>query len=233
MRIAIISDIHSNLAALDRAFSIIDTRNVGRIVCLGDIVGYGPFPNACVELVRKHCDAVVMGNHDAGVVGNVPLDNFNKLGRQALEWTLKQMTDPNLDFLRNLPLRIEDDLMTLVHATPVDPSSWNYITSVEDARGAFDAFSTRICFVGHTHIPTVVGEDLSINQFGKDIRYLINVGSVGQPRDGNLKPSIGILDTQQWSYDSLRFEYDVAKTADRIVQTGLPVMLAKRLLLGV
>jgi len=233
MRIAIISDIHSNLAALERALSIIDTLDAGKIVCLGDIVGYGPFPNVCVELVRHHCDAVVLGNHDAGAVGITPLIHFNKLGKKAIEWTMKQMTDLNLDYLRNLPLHIEDEIMTLVHSSPVNPPEWEYITSIEDARSAFRVFSTQLCFIGHTHIPSVVGEDLSINQFGKHQRYLINVGSVGQPRDGNPKSCIGIIDTRQWTYESVRFEYDVAKTAERIVDVGLPVMLARRLMLGV
>jgi putative phosphoesterase len=233
MRIAIISDIHSNLAALVRAFSIIETLNVDRVLCLGDIVGYGPFPNACVDLIRKYCDIVVLGNHDAAVVGSVPLDKFNRFGKKAIEWTIKQMTDSNLDYLRTLPLRIEDDMMTLVHATPVNPSGWDYITSIEDARSAFRGYSTQLCFFGHTHIPTVVGEDSSIDHFGKNQRYLINVGSVGQPRDGNPNPSLGLLDTQQWAYDTVRFVYDVTQTADKIIQSGLPVMLAKRLMLGV
>jgi diadenosine tetraphosphatase ApaH/serine/threonine PP2A family protein phosphatase len=233
MRIAILSDIHSNLASLEKALLIIDSLDVERIICLGDIVGYGPFPNACIDLVRNHCDVVVMGNHDAGVAGNILLNNFNKVGKKVIEWTTKQLTDINLDFLKTLPLRIDDQMMTFVHASPDNPSEWNYITSVDDARIAFRAFSTRLCFFGHTHIPTVVGEDLSINHFGNDLRYLINVGSVGQPRDGNPNPCIGILDTEQRSYQLRRYEYDVALTADRIVQAGLPVILAKRLMLGV
>jgi len=233
MRIAILSDIHSNLPALEQAFSVIEQINIDRIFCLGDIIGYGPFPNECIDLVREHCDGVVVGNHDFGLIERTPLSDFNKLGKKALQWTKKQVNDQNLKFLNNLPLRIEENNITFVHSSPANPPDWTYITTIDDAKNAFGAFSTQLCFFGHTHIPSVIGEDLSINQFRKDCRFLINVGSVGQPRDGNPKPCIGILDTGIWSYKLIRFEYDVSKTAEAITRVGLPDMLAKRLINGI
>jgi predicted phosphodiesterase len=233
MRIAILTDIHSNYPALERALSIIEKTNIDRIFCLGDIIGYGPFPNECVDLVREHCNGVVVGNHDFGLIGKTPLSGFNKLGKKALQWTKKQISDQNLEFLNNLPLRIEENNITFVHSSPADPSEWTYITTINDVQDAFEAFSTQLCFFGHTHIPSIIGEDLSINQFRKDCRFLINTGSVGQPRDGDPRAAIGILDTNNWSYELMRFEYDVARTTEAIMKSGLPNMLAKRLINGI
>lgn len=233
MRIAVISDIHSNLPALTRTFEIIDQISVDRVYCLGDIVGYGPFPNECIALVRERCAAVVKGNHDAGAVGEVPLDHFNAYGKNAIRWTRKHLTRKNTEYLLALPPMRAEDNVTLAHASPLHPEDWHYIFAWPDANRCFAAFGTRICFIGHTHIPVVVGEDGSVNVYRTDRRYLINVGSVGQARDGNPRISFGLLDTTNGTFEVLRIEYDIEATASAILEARLPDYLAHRLFLGI
>jgi putative phosphoesterase len=232
MRLAIISDIHANLPALNRVLTFLDATKVDEIYCLGDIVGYGPFPNECVDLVRERCAAAVMGNHDSGLIGKTPLEHFNKEGQKALRWTEKHMTTQRLNYLRHLPIIIVQHGLTLVHASPSHPTDWTYVLTMDEAQQAFRSFSTQLCFIGHTHVPIIIGEDLSIDAFRAGGRFLINVGSVGQPRDRNPKASFGLLDTDTWSYRLFRLEYDVQQTAGAIVNEGLPKFLAKRLLSG-
>ncbi len=233
MRIAVISDIHSNLPALTRTFEVLDQLGTDRIFCLGDIVGYGPSPNECIALVRERCAAVVKGNHDSGAIGEVPLEHFNTYGKNAIRWTRKHLTRKNAEYLRDLPLLVVQDDITLAHASPLHPEDWRYIFAWPDAHRCFDAFGTRICFIGHTHIPVIVGEDGTVNMFRNDRRYLINVGSVGQARDGNPRASFGLLDTTRNTYEVLRIEYDIEATAAAIFAAGLPDYLAHRLFLGI
>jgi diadenosine tetraphosphatase ApaH/serine/threonine PP2A family protein phosphatase len=232
MLIAIISDIHSNLYALENVLSEIHASGVDETYCLGDIIGYGPFPNECVSLVGRECPVVIQGNHDSGLVGKTPLSHFTRDGRDALTWTRKQISHENLEYLERRPLTAVVNNLTLAHASPFDPDSWPRILTMEEAQRAFWAFSTRLCFIGHTHIPTVIGEDLSVNAFRKDCRFLINVGSVGQPRDGDPRAAFGVLDTETLSYELKRVEYDVDATAKAIHEAGLPKDLGKRLRLG-
>jgi predicted phosphodiesterase len=233
MRTAVISDIHSNLEALSRVLDRIDQLGVDRIVCLGDIVGYGPRPNECIDLVRKRCASVIKGNHDAGAVGELPLEHFNVNGRSAIRWTRDQLSPQNADFLRGLTLlRVLDD-MTLTHATPTDPESWDYVVSRPAIRKCFNHFTTSICFIGHTHTPLIAGEDGKINAFKAGMRYLINPGSVGQPRDGNPRASFGLLDDESWKFEIVRVTYNTDATASAIRNAGLPDALGKRLLHGI
>ena len=229
MRIAIISDIHSNLAALQCVFSYIDTAGVDKIYCLGDTVGYGPYPNECIELVNSRCHIVIAGNHDWGAAGKLQLRYFNKFGRITLRWTRKRMSEENRKTLLPLPLKIVEDTITFVHSSPMMPENWTYIVSELEAREAFRGFDTELCFTGHTHIPALIGEDGQANCLTDDKRFLINVGSVGQPRDGNPKTSFGILDISKRSYNLVRLEYDIQHTYDAINKFGLPQMLGRRL----
>lgn len=233
MRTALISDIHSNLEALSRVLDRIDQLGVDRIVCLGDLVGYGPFPNECVELVRKRCGAVIKGNHDAGTIEDLPLTHFNNDGRSAIRWTQERISPENADFLRNLPLLQVLDGMTLTHATPVDPASWDYIFSPSDIRKCFKHFTTPLCCIGHTHIPLVAGEDGKVHAIQSGRRALINPGSVGQPRDGNPRASFGLFDDATQQFEIIRVTYEIDVTADAIRKAGLPEALAKRLSLGI
>ena len=233
MRIAIISDIHSNLEALRRTFEAIDEREADRIYCLGDIVGYGPYPNECITLVRERCSAVVMGNHDSGVIGSTPLTHFNIPGRKAIKWTADRITRGNLKYLKSLPLRATLGNLTIAHASPARPESWTYVSSWVEVEECFPAFKSGLCFIGHTHRPLIVGEDSSIGSFHHDCRYLINVGSVGQPRDENPNASFGFLDSRKWTFEIVRVPYNIEKTARAIRNVGLPQELADRLYLGI
>jgi len=234
MRIAIISDIHSNLPAIESVLQRVDELGADTIYCLGDIVGYGPFPNECVDLVRSHCKTTVKGNHDSGVLRETAIDHFNSYGQSGVRWTIDHIAPENLKFLASLPLLVSEQDLTLVHSSPVDPQEWNYVLTLQGSAEAFRAYSTRYCFIGHTHLPIVVSEDLSVNRHSATGgRYLINVGSVGQPRDGNPAAAFGLLDTDAGSYELHRVKYDIRKTVQAIKNAGLPSYLGKRLLRGV
>jgi predicted phosphodiesterase len=233
MRIAVLSDIHSNLQALNKALSFIEGAEVNEIYCLGDIVGYGGNPNECVELIRRRAVKVVMGNHDVAAVNPKKADYFTKPGKIAAQWTNEVLSKENLDYLAGLPLIDNTPRCTLVHAGPSSPESWEYVLSIPIAEKQFSHFTTDICFIGHSHIPAICGEDLATFSFKTGQRFLINVGSLGQPRDGNPRLSFGLLDTEQWSYHNIRLEYDVDGAAGQIQEVGLPAILGKRLFQGV
>ncbi|CUT05583.1 metallophosphoesterase family protein, partial [Candidatus Kryptobacter tengchongensis] len=187
MRIAIISDIHSNLEALTKAFEIIDTKNVDEIVCLGDIVGYGANPNECVELIRKRVKYVVMGNHDYAVaVDPAELFYFSSYARESDLWTREVLTKENLDFLKSLPFTISLKNLLFVHSAPAQPREWEYIFTEAQAKVQFQYFKEKICFIGHSHFPGIFPENGFYNgKLDRNTRYIINVGSIGQPRDGD------------------------------------------------
>jgi diadenosine tetraphosphatase ApaH/serine/threonine PP2A family protein phosphatase len=235
MRVAIISDIHSNLEALQKALEIIDERKAEEIICLGDLVGYGANPNECVELTRKRASRILLGNHDQAAFDLSQTEHFNRHARTAAYWTNQTLTEENLEFLKSLPFQHAIDDLTFVHASPRDPDQWEYVFSAHEAKTNFESFQTRICFVGHTHIPGIFPEDLKTQKSGvtRENRYIINVGSVGQPRDGNWKLSFGIFDTSAWTYGLIRSEYDVQSASEKIVAADLPRFLADRLLVGI
>jgi diadenosine tetraphosphatase ApaH/serine/threonine PP2A family protein phosphatase len=233
MRVAVISDIHANLHALEKTFETIDRLDIDHIFCLGDIVGYGPAPNECIAIVAERCTATVKGNHDSAVIDELSLDHFNSYGETAIRWTRRQLTQRSAEFLRDLPLFHVHDSLTLAHASPLHPEAWRYIFAWPDAQRCFGAFATQFCFIGHTHVPVVVGEDGTVNQFRPEKRYLINVGSVGQARDGNARASFAVLDTERSSVDIVRQEYDIESAAQAILKAGLPDYLAHRLFLGI
>ncbi len=232
MRIAIVSDIHSNYEALSRVMEWITLHETDRIYCLGDIVGYGPYPNECIELIKKSCHGVVAGNHDVAVAKKISLRNFTVPGRKVIKWTREKISDVNRQFLADLPFRIVEDGITFVHSSPLAETEWNYLRSWSEVEKAFQGFTTRICFVGHSHIPFIAGDDGSVGKFDMSSRMIINVGSVGQPRTGTPDAVFGFLDTELWTYESIRVAYDVNITATAIHEVPLPGMLAQRLLNG-
>jgi predicted phosphodiesterase len=233
MRTAIISDIHANLAALERVLETAETLGVDQIHCLGDIVGYGPFPNECVELVRTHCTLVVKGNHDSGATGETPMDHFNDYGKNAIRWTRKHLSPANVEYLRSLPLIETQDATTLVHSSPVQPEEWQYVVTWADAHDCFTAFPTPLCFIGHTHVPVLVSDDGQINVYRPGHRHLMNVGSVGQPRDANPRASFGLHDPDRQQLEIIRITYDVEVTAKAILEARMPDYLAQRLFVGI
>ncbi len=224
MRVAIVSDIHSNLEAFTIVLKRIEKENVDQIFCLGDIVGYGPNPNECVDLVRKYSSQVVMGNHDSAVVCQTDTLLFNVFAREATEWTRGVISDDNYEYLLSLPLKISVENVLLVHSTPLIPEDWNYILTQYGAEKQFNYFSEDVCFVGHSHRPGVFK---SI-----DDRMIINVGSVGQPRDGNPDSCFLIYDTETREYEFIRESYDIQNVYRKIIAAGLNEFLGERLLSG-
>jgi diadenosine tetraphosphatase ApaH/serine/threonine PP2A family protein phosphatase len=241
MRYGLISDIHANLEALEAVLATLQKHRVDQILCLGDVIGYGPNPNECVNLVRQHAAICLIGNHDEASLGRVDLELFNYIAREAIEWTTRSLAEESKDFLRSLPYTREYENFMIVHASPDEPTRWNYILNLEDAAQSFDAFKEQICFIGHSHTPWVihlqpdgrmkVRHDYPL-AFQDHYRYLINIGSVGQPRDRNPDAAFGILDVERRQYSLQRVAYDVATTQQKIRATGLPSFLADRLATG-
>ena len=239
VRYTIISDIHSNLEALQAVLADIEKLPVDQILCLGDVVGYGPNPNECIELVKATSSVVLAGNHDWAPVGKMDTAYFNPYARSAVEWTAGELTRVSADFLRHLPLTDQRDGAFLVHATPDDPAEWDYITSVWVAQKNFSYFGDQVCFIGHSHVPVTWIKNEMGNfcraerspsvEFSAGQRYIINVGSVGQPRDLDPKASYGIFDSEEKTFELRRVEYNIAETQRKIRQAGLPEYLAERL----
>lgn len=233
VRIAVLSDIHSNVEALERALDGIENAGVDAIYCLGDVVGYNADPAACVELVRKHCTGVVLGNHDAAVVREQALHALPTDGQEAARHNRRCLSDDQLAYLANLPLTLSTETCTFVHATPDDPTAWKRLTTYPAAQEQFAHFDTDLCFIGHTHVPAVMADQLGVLRVRRGHRFLVNVGSVGQPRDQNPKLSFGLFDTDTFEYHNVRLSYDVDRTAEKIrAADDLPNRLATRLYEG-
>ncbi|MFB6249647.1 MAG: metallophosphoesterase [Salinibacter sp.] len=230
MRIAILSDIHSNREALTRALENIEEAGVEAVYCLGDIVGYNADPAACVDLVREHCAGVVRGNHDAAVATDTAVDALPSGGQAAARHNRQCLSEEQIAFLADLPLTLTAANCTFVHAAPAAPTDWTRLTTYPAARAQFDHFDTDLCFVGHTHVPAVMADTLGVFQVREGHRYLVNVGSVGQPRDQNPKLSFGLFDTDTYEYRNVRLSYDIDAAAQKIRDAdALPNRLAARL----
>jgi len=240
MQIAIISDIHANLEALEAVMADISEQNIDEILCLGDVVGYGVSPNECLEIVQQRCPMVLLGNHDAAAVGLLSTHHFNIHAKIAIEWTTNSLKPESKTYLQALPLRKVMHDSTFVHATPYEPNMWYYITSLEEAAFNFQFFETTPCFIGHTHIPIIIvldkEKELFVHQddnvnFGErpDCRFLINVGSVGQPRDRNPNACYGVLDTETKIFRHRRVAYDVAEAQAQMRKQKMPEFLVMRL----
>jgi len=239
---AILSDIHGNLEALCAVIQDLSRERVERIGFLGDAVGYGADPNECLSLLKSLTGLIVAGNHDYGVVGLTDVSYFNPMAKAAILWTGKKLTEESRAFLRGLPLWREVEGITFVHATPHDPGNWNYIFSPQDAWESFRAMSGEVAFVGHSHYPSIFAEKENkiVSVFKEEEiflqegrRYIINVGSVGQPRDRNLWAAYGLYDEGAKKYLLKRVPYDVPTAQKKILKAGLPPFLAQRLALGV
>ncbi len=239
MKIGIISDIHSNMEAL---LAVLDDMGpVDKVIFLGDVVGYGADPEFCIKIVREIADIMVCGNHDFACCGLTSIRYFNEFAKRAVIWTSKKLSKKDLNFLANLPLKAKYEDMLFVHSTPFEPQNWHYIFTPKDAVTSFWYFEEKICFVGHSHVPMNFSIDSSGMvhifrddeiSFEDDKRYIVNVGSVGQPRDGDPKAAYGILDLEKKSFKLKRVEYDVEKAKEKIISVGLPPYLGERLLYG-
>ena len=227
--IAVISDVHSNLPALEVVLDHITTRHVDRVYCLGDVVGYGAQPVECVERVRETCHVVVAGNHDLAVADGAGEMYLPRDGQVASAYNRELLSADDREWLRTLPLRYADENGTFVHASPQFPERWMRIESFIVAQAQFACFDTEVCFLGHTHLPAVLSDSLGVLRVRKGHRYLVNVGSVGQPRDGDPRASVAYFDTETFAYDLVRLPYNVTLAARHILDAGLPRSLARRL----
>lgn len=232
MQIALISDIHSNLQALEAVMEWIDEVSADAIFCLGDVVGYGADPSACLEIVRERCSVVVLGNHDLAVSTGENESYLPRDGRKAARHNRTALSEEEIEFLRSLPYTLEESGCALAHATPMHPERWIRLSSFQLSQAQFDFFETDVCFVGHTHKPTVISNKLGVHQVRRGHRYLINIGSVGQPRDGDPRACVAFFDSDSYHYRLDRIEYDIEKAAERIKEEGLPKRLGKRLAWG-
>ncbi len=243
MRLAIISDIHSNCEAIDNVLE--DMNKIDKIFCLGDIVGYGANPNYCIEKIKKIKCKCIAGNHDFGAIGRANIDYFNFEAREAILWTLHKLNKDNINFLSNLGKKIiiEDNVFA-VHGSPREPI-WEYILDKNIASLIFKNYKFKIYFVGHSHLAGCFSLDEDNNQIEYNAlsnggcieilrkkRYIINCGSVGQPRDGNPKASYGIYDTNLKKVVINRVSYPINQTKKKIINAGLPRILAERLSIG-
>jgi diadenosine tetraphosphatase ApaH/serine/threonine PP2A family protein phosphatase len=240
MKYAIISDIHGNTEALTAVLEDIERNGgVDGMWCLGDVTGYGPEPGACIDMIKGLVSVCVAGNHDRGSIERLELSVFNPLGQTALRWIRKQLTESQKAWLGTLPTAAEDGDYTLVHASPSDPLL-EYVLSTGIAERNFPFFTTKYCFIGHTHLPIVYkleGGSLctatpltpAVGLTMGETKMIINPGSVGQPRDGDPRASYGILDTDGSMFRLHRVAYDIEATQSKIMKAGLPVHLATRL----
>ena len=240
MRIALLSDIHSNLEALEAVLAECGRQGAEAIYCLGDIVGYGASPNECVQRIRERAAVCLAGNHDHAAVNLLDAGGFNEDARRAVSWTARALTPESAAYLRALPMTHRSRDVLYVHAAPSEPEAWDYILRLEDARYEFEQAPARLCFFGHTHRQVAfVQRDGHVGivdavEFGAadGARYLVNVGSVGQPRDGDPRAAFTLYLEENETVRFIRVEYDIQKAAQRIAEAGLPDLLAYRLLLG-
>lgn len=244
MKYGILGDIHANLSALETVLARFEALRVERVLSVGDVVGYGAAPSACIELLREHDAVVVRGNHDAAVVGQIDLLYFNHAARDAVRWTQSQLSTQECRWLAELPYVAELEHCAVSHGTLHRPELFDYVQSPRDADPSLDEMRTVACFIGHTHVPKTllrmrddplrtahwVDEVLDLREVQC---ALVNVGSVGQPRDDDPRAAFAIYDSAKAQVSIRRVEYDVEREAARIRAAGLPDVLAQRLFLGV
>lgn len=248
-RIGIIGDIHGNKTALRAVLDHADECDCWW--CVGDVVGYGPDPNQCVEIVTSLGASIVAGNHDLGSVGKISISSFNQDARKACEWTSGILSEQNRTVIEALLKELTPAPgVLLTHGGPIDPV-WNYISSRDDAQMNFMSFDQKLCFHGHSHVPMVFrvkegemrekstadigylspvyGEPIQVQE---DSRYLINVGSVGQPRDNDPRSCYVIYDSDERIFTYNRVDYDIDEVQERMAFVGLPEFLIARLAVG-
>lgn len=237
----IFSDLHSNLEALEAFQEIFASIKHDAKVCLGDTVGYGADPNPCVDWVRENADIVLAGNHDYAAVDKTNTAYFNSYARQACLWTRENLTSENREYLCTLPVEKEEYGIRWVHSSPFEPDQWHYVTSTFDVR-QFEHFDETVCFLGHTHVPLILelSPEGTVKKYSilrmklkSGFRYIVNVGSLGQPRDSDPNPSFVVYDTDSNMLEYRRFPYDIDTAQDKILQQGLPSFLAERLSSGI
>ena len=243
LRTAIVSDLHANLPATEAVFERIAKADVQRIVCLGDVVGYGANPNEVCDIVQAHVDHCVVGNHDAAVSGRMDYSSYYQAAREALDWTASVLDKRHLKWLGELPYTVKDDSLCFVHGSPIFPEAFDYVFNLELAR-AHCRYADRlswVTFMGHTHltrswrINTGGAWNLPLAPFRASDRfkYLVTVGSVGQPRDYDPRACFVLFDSESQRIEHVRVPYDIKLAGDRIRAAGLSDHFARRLTRGV
>lgn len=241
MRYCIFSDVHSNLEALDAVICAAKSESIDEYLCVGDLVGYAANPNECIAALKSLGTIAVAGNHDQASLGLFPTEYFNDSAAKSILWTKCRLDEESYAFLNLLPLVSKDAHLTAVHGSLENPQSFNYILDTDSSRSSFELLQNKVCFIGHTHVPQVfvIDKEGCIESFfdyeaviedGK--RYIINVGSVGQPRDGIPCPSFCVYDTELKRINIKRVAYDCKLARQKILEVGLPRSLGDRLLSG-
>lgn len=241
MRYAVISDVHSNLEAAQSVLEDIKKEGIEDLLFLGDAVGYGPDPEECLKILNAECKILIAGNHDRAVIGLTDIRLFNSFARTAIEWTSQRISADNILFLKRFKISesIPEKDISLFHSNPKEPKKWSYLEANFDAEVNFHYFDSQICFLGHTHKPFIIekkpsGEMLIHRddvRLSEASRYIVNAGSIGQPRDGDPRACYCIFDEGLIYFR--RVEYNIKRTQDKMMQYGLPFYLIDRLSHGV
>ncbi len=241
MKIAIYSDVHGNLEALEAVLGTEAFRSADRVICLGDVIGYGADPSACLARSRAVAERLLLGNHESAVANPQELAYFNGYARRAIEWTRDRLSEEERAYVASLPfVHRESPEVLFVHAAPTDPPAWDYIIDYHTAIREMAGFTERICFVGHSHVPLAVeapnsGQPRALSfpfTLRDGARYLVNVGSVGQPRDGDPRASFAVYDADARRVALHRVEYAIDAAQEKILAADLPAYLAARLARG-
>lgn len=241
MRYGIFSDVHSNLEALEAVLDAFKKEKIDKLLCIGDVVGYASNPRECIKEIEAIAAVTVAGNHDWASVDLFAADYFNPVALQAIDWTRKNLGAREHSFLESLKLVYKNNDLTLVHGTLNDPQEFNYLTDGFLAEESFELLETDICFVGHTHVPgvfvkennsTINYQEVSRISIFRENKYIVNVGSVGQPRDGNPQAAFCIYDTDKKEVLIKRAGYGMELTKKKIIEAGLSGYLGDRLLAG-
>jgi diadenosine tetraphosphatase ApaH/serine/threonine PP2A family protein phosphatase len=237
MKYIIFSDIHGNIEAYNAVINVLPKEEGTKYFCVGDIVGYGADPIECITATKKLEPVIVCGNHDWACVGLMSTEYFNETAKKAVKWTSSVLNSEHRDYLKKLDLIYKDSDLTLVHGTLMQPESFRYIFDYKTAYQMMNLMETNIGFIGHSHIPGVFfleGDKIGYTRrpkidLEKDGKYLINVGSIGQPRDGDWRACFCIWDRQAGTIEMRRVEYDISAAQRKILEAGLPPALAARL----
>lgn len=241
MKLALISDIHGNLEALVSVLDDIEKQKVDQIQCLGDVIGYGGDPVGCLELIERNCTVKLMGNHEYAALGLEDTDDYNPAAQKSAIWTKAQLSDREKAIMSRFEMSRVHEGVFLVHASPYQPRDWHYVLNPEAALEAFEYFDEKLCFLGHSHVPQIYAErdnDLPRGQVGHDFqpdeesRYIVNVGSVGQPRDNDPRACYVIFDTTEYEVTYHRVSYDIEAAQGKMSQAHLPKQLIARLSIG-
>lgn len=240
MRYGVFSDTHGNIEGFREVIKAYAREDIDSYICVGDIVGYGANPSECIEEVKRLKAESVGGNHDRASIGLINTDYFNYAAREAVDWTREVLSEHDKEFLRSSPLIINKDDFTVVHGSLVKPDFFYYIMNAASAESCFRKMEQDLCFVGHSHVPlTFFMENNEIKYtFDKffrlkpGVKYIVNVGSVGQPRDGDPRAAFCVFDSKKRTIDIKRADYNIESAKKKILSAGLPEILGYRLLEG-